>query len=235
VFPEEALNSYQLNPYHRKEEEMDDLWIQDGETVLFIGDSITDCGRRGAEVPLGSGYVRMATELITARFPERKIRYINKGIGGNRITDLKERWRDDVLYHRPDRLSIKIGINDLHSYLRGAEDGVSPELFAEVYDELLDLTRRELGCPVVLLTPFYISTDRSGQTFRSRVLALMPRYIETVVKMSARYGTRLVNLHGVFQEQLKYRDADTFCPEPVHPHPTGHMVIAQALLDALME
>ena len=214
---------------------MGDLWIEENETLLFIGDSITDCGRRGAEAPLGSGYVSMFTELVTARFPERMIRYINKGIGGNKVTDMKLRWNDDMLYHRPDRLSIKIGINDLHSHLRGAPEGVGPELFEQTYDELLDWTRSELDCPVVLLTPFYISTDRSGQTFRTQVLELIPRYIDTVEKMSQKYGTKLVRLHDVFQQQLKYRDADTFCPEPVHPNHTGHMVIAQALLDALLE
>ena len=62
--------------------------------------------------------MRLFTELATARFPERRVRYINKGIGGNRVTDLADRWQDDVLYHRPDRLSVKIGINDLHSHLR---------------------------------------------------------------------------------------------------------------------
>jgi lysophospholipase L1-like esterase len=211
---------------------MSDPWIKDGTCALFIGDSITDCGRRGAEAPLGSGYVRTYTELVTARHPGRSIRYINKGIGGNRISDLKLRWRDDVLYHKPDRLSVKIGINDLHSMLRGAPDAVTPELFEEIYEELLDLTRTELDCPVVLLTPFYISTDRSGQSFRSSVLELIPRYIETVEKMSERFGTRLVKLHDIFQGHLEYRDAETFCPEPVHPNHAGHLVIAQALLDA---
>jgi lysophospholipase L1-like esterase len=212
---------------------MGDLWIEDGERVLFIGDSITDCGRRGAEAPLGNGYVRIFAELVTARWPERRISYINKGIGGNKITDLKERWRDDVLFHQPQVLSVKIGINDLHSHLRGVEGGVSPELFARTYAELMELTRRELDCKIALLTPFYISTDRSGQTFRSQVLDLIPRYLDTVEKMSAQYHTRLVRLHEVFQEHLKYRDADTFCPEPVHPNHTGHAVIAQALLEAL--
>ena len=64
---------------------------------------------------------------MTAKYPDRPIRYINRGIGGNRITDLKLRWRDDVLYHRPDRVSVKIGINDLHSMLRGAADAVTAE------------------------------------------------------------------------------------------------------------
>lgn len=208
-------------------------WLDGARTVLFIGDSITDCGRRGTEAPLGNGYVRTFTELATARWPERPIRWINKGIGGNRVSDLRERWRDDVLCHEPDRVAVKIGINDLHSALRGAADAVTPERFAEHYDQILDLTKAKLSCPVVLLTPFYISRDTSGQTFRSQVLALLPRYLETVEKMSARYGTRLVRLHEVFQAQLQHRDADTFCPEPVHPNHTGHTVIAHALLEAL--
>ena len=212
---------------------MSTFWIEGGQTMLFIGDSITDCGRRGAEMPLGSGYVRFFTELATARFPDRNIAYINKGIGGNRITDLKERWRDDVLFHKPDRLSIKIGINDLHSHLRNLQDGVSPEHFASVYDEVLGCTRDELNCPLLLITPFYISTDCSGSTFRSQVLSLLPRYIETVEAMAAKYDARLVNLHDIYQEHLQYRDADTFCPEPVHPNHTGHIVIAEALMHAL--
>ena len=142
---------------------MGDFWVADNETMLFIGDSITDCGRRGAEMSLGSGNVRMVTELTTARYPDCDIKYINKGIGGNRITNLKDRWQDDVFYHSPDKLSIKIGIDDLHSHL-GAADGVSPKQFGSIYDELLEKTVFKLNCPVLLVTPFYVSTDRSGQT-----------------------------------------------------------------------
>ena len=174
----------------------------------------------------------MYTELVTAKYPGRSIEYINKGIGGNKVTDMKERWRDDVLYHKPDRLSIKIGINDLHGFLGDTPEAVSPELFAEVYEELLELTKSEVGCPVVLLTPFYISRDTGRDTFRSQVLELIPRYIATVEKMSAQFDTRLVKLHDIFQSHLNHRDADTFCPEPVHPNHAGHTVIAQALLEA---
>ena len=138
-----------------------------------------------------------------------------------------------MLTHRPDRLSIKIGINDEHSILRQADEAIDPALFARIYDEILDWTKNELGCPVVLISPFYISTDREGDTFRSRALALLPQYIETVVKMSEKYDTKLLPLHDIFQEHLKFRDADTFCPEPVHPNHAGHMVIADALIRTL--
>ncbi len=201
--------------------------------MLFIGDSITECGRRGADAPLGGGYVRLFTELATANYPDRVIRYINKGIGGNRITHLKERWHDDVFENRPNRLSIKIGINDLHSVLRAAEGPVSPALFEEIYEELLSSTADTLGCPVTLLSPFYISTDRTSDTFRRRVLDFIPEYISVVEKMSERHGTGLICLHTLFAAQLKTRDAEAFCPEPVHPNRTGHMVIAKALFDSL--
>ena len=212
---------------------MSDFWIKDGETMLFIGDSITDCGRRGAEAPLGSGYVSLFSELATVRYPDRQIRYINKGIGGNKITDLSERWRDDVLFHKPDRLSIKIGINDLHSHLRDADGGVSPELFAERYDGVLALTKQELGCPLVLISPFYISRDNSRQTLRSQVLELLPRYIETVEALSEKYGARIVRSHEIFQRHLQFRDAEVFCPEPVHPNRVGHLVIAEEVMKVM--
>ena len=213
---------------------MSDFWIEDGETMLFIGDSITDCGRRDAQAPLGDGYVRMVTELATAQFPERNIRHINMGIGGNTVTDLRGRWQEDVLDQRPDRLSIKIGINDLHRHLSGTDAGVSPELFEEVYGEILERTRTDLDCPLLLITPFYISADGSENPNGHQVLDLLPRYIEVVEKMSARYETGLVRLHDVFKNQLKYRDATAFCPEPVHPNHAGHMVIAHAVMDNLI-
>ena len=212
---------------------MSNFWIKDGETVLFIGDSITDCGRRTAEAPLGNGYVKLFTELATAKFPAVRPNYINQGISGNRITQLKDRWKDDVLYHKPAKLSIKIGINDLHSFLRNTDDNVPAERFALIYDELLTWTQRELGCPTVLITPFYISTDRDSGSMRSMVLKELPRYIDVVEKMSRKYNTKLLNLQDIFQTHLKYRDADTFCPEPVHPNHTGHLVMANALLDLL--
>ena len=211
------------------------FWIEDGETMLFIGDSITDCGRRVEAAPLGDGYVRLFAELTTAAHPERMIRYVNKGIGGNRVTDLRDRWTDDVVYHRPDKLSIKIGINDLHSVLNDDPDAVPPARFEEVYRAVLERTRRELDCPIVLITPFYISVETTADSFRRRVLDLLPAYLDVVERMSAEFGTRLVRLHDVFREQLKYRDSETFCPEPVHPNGAGHLVIANALFDALSE
>ena len=212
---------------------MRDFWIQDGERMLFIGDSIIDCGRRDRAVPLGDGYVSLFTELATARYPERNIDWVNMGIGGNRTTHLRERWQTDAIDQRPDRLSIKIGINDLNSFRRRDPDGVAPDQYRRNYDELLTSTRRAFGeIPILLVTPFYISTNLDDEV-EGAVLGMIPEYIGIVEEMSANYGTLFLNLHDVFQEQLKYRPPGTFCPEPVHPNHTGHVVIANALMDFL--
>ena len=174
-----------------------------------------------------STMVRRASSVRTSEL------VYNTGIGGNKITDLKGRWKEDALDHKPDWLSIKIGINDLHSYLRGDPNGVSPELYAEIYDELLQKTTKRLDCPITLIEPFYMSQETSGETFQSEVLDILPRYLETVHKMSEKYGTRLVKTHDMFQKQLDYRSPTIFCQEPVHPNSKGHLLIAVEVLKVL--
>ena len=88
--------------------------LDTGETILFIGDSITDAGRRAAGAPLGHGHVGLFATLLAIHHPDKAIKVINKGIGGDVVTGLRDHWSDDVIRHRPDWLSIKIGINDAH-------------------------------------------------------------------------------------------------------------------------
>jgi lysophospholipase L1-like esterase len=211
---------------------MDTFKLQDGQTYLFAGDSITDCGRRGAAAPLGEGYARLATQLITARYPERRINYINVGIGGNTVQNLRDRWHDDVLIHRPDWVSVKIGINDLSRTLHNTPDTTPPDVYETAYRGILQRTK-EIGARLILIDPFYISTEPGPDSFRKKVLDLLPEYLSVVEKLAKEFDALHVHTHQLFQEQLKYRPADYFCPEPVHPHTSGHLIIALGLLEVL--
>lgn len=208
-----------------------DFLLSGGQTVVFAGDSITDCGRREAQAPYGGGYVRQCVDLITARYPERLFNYINAGISGNTVQDLQGRWQDDVLRHEPNWISIKIGINDLHRNLAQTPNAVPPQLYEACYRDILTRSR-DAGARLVLLDPFYISTDAASPSPRATVLALLPQYIEIVHRLVKEFATLHVRTHDLYQEQLKYRSADTFCPEPVHPNTSGHLIIAHGLLQA---
>ncbi|MFP4581716.1 MAG: SGNH/GDSL hydrolase family protein [Candidatus Sumerlaeia bacterium] len=212
--------------------------LEDGQSLLFIGDSITDCGRRDDRGrPLGLGYVRMVHDLLIGREPEKQIKVINRGIGGNTIEDLRSRWADDVIAYKPDWLSIKIGINDANRHLCSENQNYMPPAeFRDIYIQLLEMTQKAMpGIELLLITPFFISRDQTEGSYRKKVLEILPEYIKVVEEMSRKFGTRLINLHDIFQKILDHRLAEDLCPEPVHPHSTGHLVMAEAVYRALCQ
>ena len=206
--------------------------LRDKQTILFIGDSITDCGRRGGATPYGDGYVKFFRDLLILREPHRRVAIINKGISGDNAVGLKNRWNDDVLYHRPDWLSVKIGINDCHRFLAGVQEH-GPDEFRKDYDLVLSQTREETKAQILLIDPFYISTDRTGLGARTQVLKLLPEYISTVHDMAKKHKARLVRTHDLFQKHLESTAPDFFCPEPVHPFRSGHLFIALEVMKTL--
>ena len=148
-------------------------------TILFQGDSITDCGRAACggagfdSKGLGPGYPGMIAARLACDRPGVEWDFINRGISGNRVVDLYARWKIDTLHLEPDLLSILIGVNDsLHEGARG--NGVEPERYERFYRELLSWTRRELpSCRFVLVEPFLIEPDEekkglSGGNCRTR-------------------------------------------------------------------
>ena len=211
---------------------MSELCIAGGQTMVLIGDSITDCGRRAEAAPLGSGYVALFTDLVMAKYPERQIRFVNTGIGGNTVLDLAERWEADALAHRPDWLAVMIGINDLHRTLDGVFD-IPPARFRELYTALLERVRDEASAQLVLLDPFYMITEAEANHRQRTVLDMLPGYLAVVRDLAEQFGARRVRTHEMFQRQLRHRPFRTFCAEPVHPNRTGHVLIAAELLRTL--
>ncbi len=211
---------------------MGDLCIQGGQTMVLIGDSITDCGRRVEAPPLGNGYVAFFTDLVTAKYPDRKIRFVNEGIGANTILELAERWESDAIAHRPDWLSVMIGINDLHRTLDGIFD-IPPERYQEMYAGLLQQAVDETHCRLILLEPFYMITEAETNHRQRIVLDQLPAYLRAVHELAEQFDALLVPTHQMFQSQLRHRPFRTFCAEPVHPNRTGHVLIAWELLTAL--
>ncbi|MCX5642633.1 MAG: SGNH/GDSL hydrolase family protein [Candidatus Omnitrophica bacterium] len=205
------------------------LLFKNGETIVFIGDSITDAWRRDQFFPYGNGYVKMAIDLLTARYPEKSFTYFNRGISGDTVEGLNVRWHDDLIILKPDWVSVMIGINDL----RDLSNPISPDKYEKLYRAILRRTKQETKAKLILLEPFYISRDLQSGSYRSWVLKIIPDYIKVVRRLSGEFDALLIKTHDIFQKQLKYRPADTFCPEPIHPNATGHLIIAHELLKAI--
>ncbi|MEI8242928.1 MAG: SGNH/GDSL hydrolase family protein [bacterium] len=210
--------------------------LQSNQTLLFIGDSITDCARNQADVPLGVGYVRMFSDLLTIREPAKRVRIINRGISGHTVEDLRARWSDHVLSHRPDWLVVTIGINDINRWLVAPETNPhqSREQFAAMYDQIVALTLAALPeTKILLVSPFFASRDTTPDSYRARVLATIPGYVEAAHTTALRHGCRFLDLHAAVSELLNDLSPDVFAEDAVHPGPAGALFIAEQIYAGL--
>ena len=206
---------------------MSNLLFQSGDKVLFIGDSITDCGRRGDHAPLGHGYVRKITELITAKYPERDIAYVNKGIGGDIVEGLENRWDTDVIDEKPDWLSVKIGINNASRQLG---EGISNEVYLPdweaCYRRILTRVKNELDIPLFLFEIFYIEEDVENP----RPLAV-DAYNASIHKLADEFDARLIQTNDTFDNAVAARPGALWTTQDgVHPNAEGHTLMALEFL-----
>ena len=206
------------------------LRIAAGATVLFQGDSITDADRaRFYPDDLGRGYALMAAGWFGARAPERGVRFLNRGIGGDRAVDLLARWDDDCLALRPDLLSILVGINE--TWRAFDDDDPTPtDAFERVYRELLSRTREALPATrFILMEPFSLPVAPERAAWRAD---LDPK-IQVVRRLAWEFDALLVPLDGLFAQACARREPSFWAEDGVHPTPAGHALIARAWLRAV--
>ena len=197
--------------------------------ILFQGDSITDSDRNYKNFDsLGTGYVMIASTWFSAKFPERKVTFLNRGVSGNRVQDLKNRWQKDCLDLKPNVVSILIGVNDtLGRYFWNSP--TSMEEFENDYRIILQQTNDYLGAKIVLIEPFMLSVAKNqfglGDDLENRV--------EITRKLSKEFGTYLVPLNRVFEDAEKIREPSFWSADGVHPNLVGHALIAQNWLKTI--
>lgn len=205
--------------------------INHGETILFTGDSITDCGRNrqsGSAAELGEGYVAFVDSKMAANNPATRIRVLNTGTSGNRVVELETRWQTDVLDLQPDWLSIMIGVNDIWNQLRNPldPDPVTIDRYENIYHKLLEQTHPQLK-GLVLMPPFFLETNPSDP-MREQIDA----YGAIVKKLADEFDAVFVDVQAAFDRHMKHRTTQSLSNDRIHPNKTGHCIIADAFLTA---
>ncbi|HYH56506.1 MAG TPA: GDSL-type esterase/lipase family protein, partial [Anseongella sp.] len=139
----------------------------DGAVILFQGDSITDAGRNKEEGSannsgaLGKGYAFLAACELLYQYPGKNLSVYNKGISGNKVHQLADRWEEDCLSLKPDILSILIGVNDYWHKRNGDYDG-TVEVYHTDYKALLDRTKQQLpDVQLVIGEPFAVKGGKA--------------------------------------------------------------------------
>lgn len=204
--------------------------IKPNSTVLFQGDSITDCRRdRNDPNSLGNGYPLLIASIFPAQYPEHNVKFINRGISGNRTEHLVSRWQEDCINLQPDFVSIMIGINDVWHAFNKTIDAVSLEQFTDNYRTVLQMIRDHLDAQILLMEPFVLHTSEDRALWRQD---LDPKR-EVVQQLAQEFDAIFIPTDGIMQEAATKQEPGFWCPDGVHPAPAGHGLIAKAWLETV--
>jgi len=210
----------------------------EGMVILFQGDSITD-GNRGRNTDpnhiMGHGYVFSIASRVGADLPDKRYIFFNRGISGNKIIDLENRWQTDTLDLKPDILSILIGVNDSSSVVFNWEPIVSVEKYENVYNSLLEKTMAQFpNILFVLCEPFILKVGRVNENWDKYYFDIIKRQ-EIVRKLAVRYNAVYVGFQDVFDKACEKATADYWIWDGVHPTVPGHELMAREWLKQVKE
>lgn len=208
-----------------------------GKVVLFQGDSITDAGRdKKNNAPnnsraLGSGYPFMIASQLLGMHPEDDWKFYNRGISGNKVFQLADRWDEDCLELEPDVLCILIGVNDFWHSLRDY-DG-TPEVYEKDFRALMERTKETLGdTRIIICEPFAVA---GGTALSDHWNKGFPPYRTAAKKIAKEFGATFISFQSMFDKALKSAPVSYWCPDGVHPSPAGHYIMGQALIKEILK
>jgi lysophospholipase L1-like esterase len=202
--------------------------VQRDQRIVFIGDSITDARWRNEAPPYGDGYVSLVRAFVVASRPELNLTWFNRGIGGDTVRHLRDRWQQDALDLQPDVLSVMIGINDVWRLFDDVPENAVP--IDEYESTLRDLLRTAVdatGCRLILAEPYIIEPDRDEPQ-----RAMSDRYGAVVRQLAGEFDAVLVRTQQAFDRVLADTKPEEWSGDRIHPNLAGHAVIAQAFLEA---
>ncbi|MCP4784907.1 MAG: SGNH/GDSL hydrolase family protein [Fuerstiella sp.] len=207
--------------------------LQDGDTLVFLGDSIThQCL-----------YTQYVEDFFYTRFPERRIHFHNAGIGGAQAWDALQRVSRDVLDYKPRYVTILLGMND------GRYTPFDPDIFATYQKDMTEIVARlrEGGATPVLMSPTMFDARASRlrkNPRRPRASEMLSQY-NSVLAYYGRWlqdraietGTSYVDMFSLLNDltvDARKTDANfTLIKDSIHPDPPGQLVMAYAMIDDL--
>lgn len=203
--------------------------IQKNWRVLFQGDSVTDAGRIYEDSKdLGRGYPVMVASLFNSFYPEKNVRFINRGISGNRVKDLEARWQRDCMELKPDLVSILIGINDCWRRY-DSNDPTSVEEFENTYRKILMDVKEHTDAKLIIMEPFLLPVFDYQNDWRED---LDPK-IHAARNLAREFDAVLIPLDGIFAQAATIKEPTFWSADGVHPTLSGHALIARNWLDTV--
>ena len=210
--------------------------FEEGAKLLFQGDSITDMNwgrnQKDRNHYLGHSYVFLIASRLGVDMPEAKLEFFNRGVSGNKVGDLRKRWRRDAIEVKPDWLSILVGVNDVN------QSGGKPfnlQKWEEDYRFILNESRRENPkVRIVLMNPFVLRVTRlEPLDMWKRWRGEIEKLGEIVARLAKDFDAVHIETQKIFDRAAEQVSPSHWIWDGVHPLPQGHELIARNWLQAV--
>lgn len=227
-----------LDAVERKKEKVlnHNIVINKSDTILFQGDSITDAGRdksdknANSQHALGSGYAFLAAADILKSKPTLDLNIYNKGISGNKVFELIDRWQSDCIELKPNVLSILIGVNDFWHTLDFNYKG-TVEIYENDFRNLLQISKAVLpNVQFVIGEPFAVLGCKA---VNEKWFPEFDSYRMVSKKIADEFNAIYIPYHTIFAEASKVVPPTYWTGDGVHPSIAGAKLMSDAWVKAV--
>lgn len=207
--------------------------IRKQDVVLFQGDSITDAGRSrekagvaNEQAGLGHGYAWFAAAELLVDRPGDGLSIFNRGVSGNKVFQLADRWQTDCLDLKPNVLSILIGVNDLWHTLDGKYQG-TVGIYERDYMTLLDRTRKALPkVKLVVCEPYVLRCGAVNEKWFPQ----FDLYRAAAQRVARAHKALFIPFQSMFDQAIGYAPPQEWANDGVHPTASGAALMAHTWL-----
>lgn len=210
--------------------------LQKEDIILFQGDSITDMHRKKDDMTanstsaLGSGYALLAASALLNKYPGENLHIYNKGISGNKVYQLAERWDADCLDIKPTVLSILVGVNDFwHTLVNGYKGTL--KTYQDDYKALLDRTKQKLpDVKLIIGEPYAVIGVKAVD---ASWYPAFNDYRHAAREIAESYGAVFIPYQDIYDKALQAAPGGYWTVDGVHPSLAGAQLMAQAWVEAV--
>jgi lysophospholipase L1-like esterase len=212
-------------------------FFKDGDTICFLGDSITHGGQ----------YHEFLQLFYATRYPELNLSFHNCGISGDNAAGMIERFEEDVMRHKPTHVFLMTGMNDVQRTLY-FEGTASDKILKQRANALANYKRNTTllaekiignGIIPILLTPSIY--DQYSKIERENNLGCNDALIECshhLKKLGDKYDALVIDLNTLMrtlmERELKKDSLFTIIgKDRVHPGTTGHFIMFCEIISKL--
>jgi lysophospholipase L1-like esterase len=206
------------------------------EIILFQGDSITDAGRNREKAAdansadaMGKGYAWMAASQVLVESPDAGLKIFNRGISGDKVWQLADRWQADCLDLKPNVLSILVGVNDFAHVHKWKAEG-SVEKYESDYHALIQRTKDALpNVKLILCEPFILKVGLVDDTW----LPGFAEYRAAAKRVAEKAAAPFVEFQTMFDRAIKFAPPEHWAADGVHPTTFGAALMARWWMNAV--